>query len=231
MDSYEILTENGSPVTITVDGCLVTAELDGLTMSWMTDTDAAQEEDLEEMTAKAKSAHIVLTKAVRREKLVQAVRQALAVAYALRHGLTVTAAWDALALGYTERDVRATEGSTMRDEVHAAREDAWALLAAMLRSHGWVQHGDVLGPTGDAGADRVVDLDTGRVFIQGSHQMVSMDREMGAEVATMVTAWTDTNGEPVTETEAGKMSGRWWASSTGVWALPFCPWTMESQVV
>lgn len=236
LNTREVLTNAGEPVTIVTDPdhpCWVRVELDGLALEWTTDTDADTGEDLADLTLAHGAAWTALYQEVGRMKLGQSVRQALAVAYALRRGLTVTQAWDHLALEYSLEDVGATEGPFLARDVEKAREEAWAILAAQLRTYGWVRHGDTLGAAQDAAATRVLDLMTGETWEVQTHtvsrQAKLAELQDGAEVEIREKrqAWTDRNGVVLWDASAQNYRGEWWCGHGGVDALPFNPWEME----
>lgn len=236
----DVLTAEKEPVAVITDPdrpCWVRVELDGVALEWTTDTDANQEEDVREMFSRRKAAGAVLLEEVRRMKLTQAVRQALAVAHALHYSTTVTTAWEELGLEYTLEDVDATEGIQVAQDVSQARGVAWGLLAAQLRAHGWVRHGEVLGGAGDAAVDRVLDLETGDVYTVRTHtvrrqaKLVEVQDGADVEVEERRRLWTDRNGVALSREESEARWGQWWCQPGTVvemsMALPWDPWEME----
>lgn len=225
-DTFELLTQDGQPVTITRnDAHRLRADLGALTIVWTTDPDATPKEEVDSYQHDMEQCHLVLIRAIRMDKLMQSVRQALAVSYTLAEGSTVTTAWTELGLDHELRDIRRTEGSEARADIETARARAWALLDAQLRAHGWQRHGDVLASTVEPVSRKLLNLETGRwVRLETRTRTVPHDENTEKQVTELV--WLDENDQDVDESTRG----RWWAPATDFTELPIDPWAMESHI-
>lgn len=228
-DSFELLSD-GHPVTITRDpnerGRL-RATLAGITIEWSTDADESPDEDLRDLQNDMTHCYKALRRAVRMEKLVQSVRQALAVAYALRHRITVTEAWTALALDYELADVSLEDGELAEREVTAARDEAHALLAAQLRAHGWREHGKTLGDPRVATRGWLLDLATGRsaTLVEDAVSVPDESTSTGNTLEERC-VWRDENDEDLEPST----SGVWWFPPSRRLTLPWDPWELEAHL-
>lgn len=233
MTEFELLTKDRQPVTITIndeDPNQVTAELGDLSITWATHEDCNPAEELASLQADMNAAALVLQTAVRRMKLSQSVRQALAVSFALAEGISVTQAWGHLLLSSASLDeIEAEDGKPLRRSVELAREDAHKLVAAQLRAHGWTYAGTT--PPSDKYAPGVylLDLDSGRRIERREGQVKVQDgsERTGFRVDD-VEYWADENGE---ELRAADAAGRWWFPGlSSRRTLPWDPWELESHI-
>lgn len=228
-ESFELLSD-GHPVTITRDpderGRL-RATLAGITIEWSTDADESPTEELRDLQDDMTHCYKALRRAVSMEKLVQSVRQGLAVAYALRHSITVTEAWTALALDHELPDVSAVDGEQAAQEISTARAEAQGLLDAQLRAHGWREHGPTLGDPRGTTQDQLLDLASGRTATL-VEDVVSVPDESTSTGNTLegLCVWRDENDEDLPHST----SGVWWGAPSRRMTLPWDPWEMEAHL-